>query len=237
MNCKIEREPTEEHLTEIKGWLYQEYKKDSEGFFGNWDLIHNSFVNKKLLIYLKDNIAIGFATICKSDDICGIDIFCIKMKERGKGYGGMFFQDLEQVLIEKHLIAINLFCAPVESETFWIKQAFIKAPDTPYNRELTYWKSLVSIQETTIETTCQNKIELWDAEPQGINKTLPKWTWEITSDSLNILQYAHYDWNIRITINGKIKNEAKVKWITGKHDQWIKSPFLYIPKEFIKELI
>ena len=238
MNCKIEMKPKENHLIEIKKWLQHEYNKNGEGFLDNWNIINDSFENKNLVIYLKDNTPIGFAAIYEADEILGIDIFCIQLDLRGKGYGGLFLKELENAMNLQQLKAINLFCDPIRSESFWKKQGFLKAPDTPFNTdELRYWKPLIPVQQATMDNNFLNKIELWDKEPIYATEIPPKWTWELTSDCSNILQYAYYDWNFRITINGKIVNEAKAKRITDKLDEFIKSSFIYIPQDYIRKLI
>jgi hypothetical protein len=238
MNCKTEMKPTENHLIEIKKWLQNEHNKNGEGFFDNWKKINNSFESKNLAIYLKDNTPIGFATIYGADEILSIDIFCIQLNLRGKGYGGLFLKELLNACNLQQLKAINLFCDPIRSESFWKKQGFLKAPDTPFNTdELRYWKPLVPAQQATMDNNFLNKIELWDEEPIYATEKSPKWTWELTSDCSNIIQYAYYDWNLRITVNGKIVNEAKAKKITDKLDEFIKSSFIYIPQDYIRKLI
>jgi hypothetical protein len=124
-----------------------------------------------------------------------------------------------------------LFCAPIESEKFWKKMDFIKFPDRGYSEsELTYYKPLIEIQQTT-KNNSDNKIELWNVEPYQIKNHEPKWTWEINSNLdkllLPIIQPCNCNWNLRLTKNGKQIKEDKVKYFSDKN-RIEYSPFLLI---------
>ena len=108
---------------------------------------------------------------------------------------------------------------------------FIKFPDRGYSEsELTYYKPLIEIQQTT-ENNSDNKIELWNVEPYQTKNNEPKWTWEINSNLnkllLPIIQPCNCNWNIRLTKNGKQIREDKVKYFSDKN-RIEYSPFLLI---------
>lgn len=237
MEYFLEKKPTIKHLDEIKKWLNLEYKQFGEGFIVNWNVILNAFERNEFMVFLKDGKTIGFVTFREHDSTVDIGLFCIQHQYRGLGYGWRFMQELEIYLKSKKIIAVSLFCEPIQSESFWKKAGFYPAPKTGFNdTQLTYWKALIPIEDTSSTLNLINKIELWSEEPINANGNMPKWTWEITNSNLNILQYAYYDWNLKITVNGKLINESKAKWITGKCDEFIITPYLYIPKEYIDNL-
>jgi hypothetical protein len=238
MEYFIEKNPTIKHLDEITKWLNREYKQFGEGFIVNWNEIQNAFERGVFMVFLKEGKPIGFVTFSENDTTVEINLFCIQYKYRGLGYGLCFLKELEIYLKSKKIIAVSLFCEPIQSESFWKKAGFYPAPKTVFNdTQLTYWKALIPIEETSSTLNLLNKIELWSEDPINANGNMPKWTWEITNSNLNILQYASYNWNLKITVNGKLINESKAKSITEKRDEFIIPPYLYIPKEYIDNLL
>lgn len=144
----------------------------------------------------------------------------------------MFYKLIENHFKKENYLAFKLFCNPPESETFWKKMGFTPFPQNIYGLpELSYYKPLIN---TTIQSqtfNLKNKLELWDVEPHLASSTNPKWCWEIKSLNQKldnpIFHPANPNWNIRLTINGEILKEDKVKYFSMKNPIDI-YPFLLI---------
>ena len=160
----------------------------------------------------------------------------INPKYRNKGIGTYFFNQTASFFKEKGFLAINLYCAPEESENFWKKMDFIKFPDIRFNdSKLKYFKPLIEVQKTALNES-KNKIELWDKQPYQIKDNVkPKWVWEINSDtnkpSLPIILPCDYDWNVKWTKEGEVIKESKVKYFSRSNPIRF-GEFLYITELF-----
>ena len=62
MNIKISFDPSIDQLCEIENWLRQEEDKYGQGFYCNWNIIERNFNKKQMVIILKGDKAIGFAS-------------------------------------------------------------------------------------------------------------------------------------------------------------------------------
>lgn len=135
---------------------------------------------------------------------------------------------------DRGIIAIELFCEPIESEHFWRKMEFIQFPIRGYAEpELTFYKPLIEVCKTTKTPNELNKIELWDVEPHQSKTRLPRWCWDIETQDGKlikpIIQACNINWNIRWTKDGKIKKESKVKYFSRDNPIDF-SPFMLIEK-------
>ncbi len=224
---KIIYHPNLANLKALEVWLNEEYEKYSEGFYSNWNIIEKAFAEDRLIIFQIDQDSIGFLVWSSYKKCVEIDIISIHPDYRGKGYGKTFYDKVEEYFWLKDFRVLELFCSPRESEVFWKKMNYIKFPDNvSFRTEPTYYKPLIRINPTT-EKTITNKLELWDLEPYEVEKQLPKWTWEIGSDKFPILHPCKPDWTLRLTINGILIKEAKVKYFE-KDNEIIVGSFLFI---------
>lgn len=225
---KIHIEPNLSQLYEIETWLKAEKEKSNEGFYCNWNIIEDSFNQKQLIVFEYELQTIGFISWSTyNDTYVLIDIMEIHQKYRKNGLGNSFYKKAEEYFKSKKFIAIKLFCSPEESEFFWKKMKFIKFPDTGYSEhKLAYYKPLITINKSE-EIKTENKLELWDLEPYQVREKKSTWTWEIFSNKKPILQPCDPNWNLRLTINGKIIKEGKVKRFSSNNKIQIGS-FLYI---------
>lgn len=207
-----------EQLAEIKKFLIEEDKLSNEGFYCNWNIIEKSFNENCLFALDLDSKIIGFLTWKNYENrYLAIEIMEINPKYRNKGFGKLFYDKVEKHFRSKNFIAIKLFCSPKSSEMFWKKMGFTKFPDRGYSEpELSYFKPLIQTKVLS-ETNClMNKIELWDLEPYQIKEQPAKWTWNIEDNKYPILIPCNSNWNLRLTKNGKIVKENKVKYFNGK---------------------
>jgi GNAT superfamily N-acetyltransferase len=231
LDFQLNISPTKSDLKEVEKWLIEEDKTSGNGFYCNWAIIEKAFRNKEFITLNHNDLPIGFLVWSEREIYAEIDIMEIKPKNRNSGIGKYFFNQIAEFFKQKGFLAIKLFCAPIESEKFWKKMDFIKFPDRGYSEsELTYYKPLIEIQQTT-KNNSDNKIELWNVEPYQIKNHEPKWTWEINSNLdkllLPIIQPCNCNWNLRLTKNGKQIKEDKVKYFSDKN-RIEYSPFLLI---------
>lgn len=223
---QIKRKVTEGELLEIKIWLGNEAANNS-GFYHNWNIIEKAKLDNQLFIIKDQSCVIGFLVWSNREIYAEIDIFEIIPSHRKKGIGEYFFNEVCKYWNENNFCVLLLFCEPKESEKFWKKMNFIKFPDTIQSlHKLTYYKPLIQINNSNTEIDMYNKLELWDVEPHLVNDTNPQWYWNISVENfLPILAPCESDWNIRLTKNGKVVDENKVKRFSRNIGH---SPFLYI---------
>ena len=231
---KINFSPSKNDLKKIEDWLIQERERYDDGFYCNWNIIENSFERNELISLELNNIPIGFVVWRQSYIFIEIDILEIHFDYRRKGLGKIFFKMISASYKDKGVLAIKLFCEPRESRHFWKKMEFIQFPIRGYaESDLTFYKPLVEVCETTETPNELNKIELWDVEPYQSKKKTPRWSWDISSENgilvKPIIQPCNVNWNIRWTKNGKIEKEDKVKYFSSENSI-VFSPFMYIKR-------
>ncbi len=225
---KIKFELSNEEFRELEDWLKTDLlnSKSGRGFYNNWDMILRANDGQEIAVIKDKDIIIGFS-IWNEGDICiSIDLFEIKKEYRKSGIGKYFFDELSKKFIHDDYLVIKLFCEPQESEEFWKKMDFRKTPDTASTHQLAYYKPLIQINELQRSVDHNNKLELWDLEPFEVQNSKPRWTWSI-SDELPILHPCNDDWNIRLTIDGEIVRESKIKWFSRTGVTF--NSFIYIP--------
>ncbi len=216
---KINLNPSELDLENIKNWLLDESEKYGEGFYSNWEIINKSFYNKELISFELDNQIVGFVVWTQDEKVIDIDIMEIHPDYRKCGLGKIFFQKIESVFHEKGNIAFVLFCEPRESEHFWRKQRFIKFPRRGWSEsDLTFYKPLIKALEPIENPDENNKLELWNVEPFQSGQIEPQWSWNIEIEEgkliTPIIQPCNRNWNVRWTKNGKVIKDDKVKYFS-----------------------
>lgn len=222
--------PAIAHLHKIKLWLIEESQKTGEGFYCNWEIIEKSFLNNQLLIFHSNQEPIAFACwYSGGDSYADIDIFAVHPHFRNKGIGKKFYKTVESYFKSKNYIAVKLFCSPAASEPFWKKMNFIKFPDRGYaESNLTYYKALIKVNNPTpSDSGLTDKLELWDLEPYEVTNQTPRWTWRISETEHPVLQPCNPNWKLRLTRNGKIIKEDKVKYFDRENLREV-GPFLLI---------
>jgi hypothetical protein len=207
MEIEIIDKPTKE----INKKLIELIDNDRDSsFYANYSLIQKAFIENRLLCFIKKEKLIGFMTYTINDILIEIDIFCVDIKERGKGNGSIIYKNIEQYFRRKKAIAFKLFSEPKQSEGFWKKQGFLKT-NIEHEHPLEYWKPIVKRQENSTDINCQNKIEIWQSEPYLAHKNEPKSIYHIENMTDNIIEYLNKDWALKITKNGKKEYFEKIK--------------------------
>lgn len=215
---------TAKHLKNIKSWLIAEEKTGNKGFFCNWNVIEQSFNNKKIGVILEENKVIGFITWFDRDRITTIEIAEIRPGFRRMGYGRKLAQALFDNLQKQGVTALTLHCQPAESEKVWKRMDFKRYPSVPdfgdYNSEKGKWlyKILIPFIKPTKSIKGKESIELWSVEPYQIERVSPEWKWHPkfkkgTRTLIKPIVFpAKRDWNIRWKNNdGLIIRDEKVK--------------------------
>ena len=228
MNLNIT--PCLKQLEETKLWLIEEYEKFNQGFYCNWNIIEDSFKQKQFFTFEVGGQIIGFISwnvYEYSYSYVAIDILEIHPDFRKKGFGKILYQKAEEYFKQQNYIAIKLFCSPKKSEKFWRKMDFIKFPEIRYSiPELSYYKPLIETNQP-VKKEANNKFELWDLDPYEVKDRKPKWTWEIKKNQKPILLPYNANWNLRLTLNGELVKEDKIKYFSPKSEVEI-GDFLFI---------
>jgi GNAT superfamily N-acetyltransferase len=225
--------PTLLDLQKIKEWLIKEQTETNEGFYCNWVMIEKALSNGKLMTLVINDTPIGFIVWSIGEIHIEIDILEIHPKYRKKGFGKIFFELSSNFFKQKEFIAIKLFCKPIESEEFWKNMGFVKFPQRGYSeRNLTYFKPLISTLSTLEKSDANNRIELWNVEAHLKNEYPPKWIWNIKLENnklvVPIIQPCNSNWNMKWIKKGKIIKEGRVKHFSTKENRIDYSPFIYI---------
>jgi predicted GNAT family acetyltransferase len=212
---KLEINPKNEHIDQIKKWLTEEWNENKNGFLTNWDIILEAYTEKRLSLLTDNGIAIGFAVYRIYNELAIIDIVEIKPIKRKKGIARKFILDTFESFKSNSVLVVKLFCAPEISEGFWSKCGFQKF-DIPKNNKINMYKVLVSDLKPSEKTQANDTLKLWDCEPYQIVRNEPKWIWNLKFKSDNktlinpIIFPAFKDWQLELTKNGvKIKNKVK----------------------------
>lgn len=224
--------PSQNELNEIERWLIDEYQNTKEGFYCNWETIKEAFMEKRLVTLNYQENSIAFLVWSKKEIYTEIDIMEVTPNYRRKGIGRNFVNQFSEYLTNKGFIAIKLFCKPRESEKFWKEMNFKKFPGCiRIARDLTYFKPLIKTHLPATSYNGKTRLELWNVEIYQIKNHKPKWVWTIPNDlklSKPIIQPCNCNWNLRLTKNGNILKEDKVKNFAKKDEKICYNSFLYI---------
>jgi predicted GNAT family acetyltransferase len=184
-------------------------------------------------VFQSEGKSLGFVIWTNNNFHVYIDNFIINKKFRKKGIGSEFYKLISEHFKQLGFKAIRLFCSPIESKTFWEKQNFIEYPKRGYGDDLLpmYYTQLIECLKP-VESAEDNKIELWDLEPNEITDQKPRWTWPIEKGKLKlpIITPFNHRWQLRITINNKVVKDGKIKHISDSNNIVEQGYFLYITK-------
>lgn len=222
-------------LEELYSWLKEEYEKEGEGFYSNWNIISKSYEKRELLLGELNKQIIGFIVFSDRETHISLDILNIKKGYQGKGYGRSFYNQVES-MFSRTKIAIEGFCSPAESEEFWKKMGFVELINTGYDQHrLSYYKPLVNVLSLLKSNDTQEEfgqVRLWNCEPYQIQNIEPKWVWSFNKNhdfsKIPIISPCNSNWQIEIIANGKSLKKDKIKYITEERYKYYSSPFLYI---------
>ncbi|WP_071146663.1 GNAT family N-acetyltransferase [Bacteroides ihuae] len=231
---KLNTTPLKSELAIVKQWLYDEYLKLNcqSGFYCNWEIIEKGFSQNKVFIYLLKNNPVGFALWCEHEGCVNMQILAVSPSMRHLGIGKAFVEMLCDFFRMNETFAIKCYCSPKESVSFWEgKMRFIQYPNIKYSKsELTFYKPLIHTTPFAAKPNPINKLELWDDEPHMTNHKAPKWCWNINVNlqSNPIIHPCNSNWNLRLTRNGEIVKDDKIKYFTNRIKSIEKDDFLYI---------
>ena len=91
---RITSNPKPEHLSQVYIWLYDEYMKNINGFYGNYDTIKDAFSRKNLICIIENNNVIGFIVYKIFEKTAELTIANIKYEYKKKGYGSKLLNHL-----------------------------------------------------------------------------------------------------------------------------------------------
>lgn len=227
--------PSDKQLAYVKQWLMEEYEKSQAGFYCNWSTIEKSYRNNEYTVFELEGESIGFVVWTNNGYYAEIDIMEMHPAYRNRGLGKVFYERMEGYFRSENFIAIKLFCAPEESEPFWQRMDFVQFPDRGYTEPaLMYYKTIVANNLAT-NFELRDKLELWNSEPITMQKgKSATWTWEIKENQLPIVQPCNPNWNLRLTRDGKMVREEKVKYFFPQRNVNI-DPFLYIEAATLRD--
>lgn len=173
---RITSKPKPEHLSQILIWLHDEYLKNLNGFYGNYDVISDAFENKNLICILENNEAIGFLVYKKIEKTAHISIANIKYEHKKNGLGKKLLTYFESKLVKKGIKVIDLKCSPPSSKRIWKKLGFKELKEVENHRFFSssnsspyLYKILIECEKPTkLKEIKQTYIELYCKDP--INK-------------------------------------------------------------------
>jgi len=228
LDLNINFNPSDSELTQIEQFLLKEKREFNEGFYCNWPLIKEAYEKKRIISFHCNNECIGFVEWRDGDFVIDIDRFVIRREFRKQGLGKYFFEKIFEFFRKKKAKVIGLDCEPHESQWFWKKMGFIQFPAAEFWKELTFYKNLIEVQETTDNPSSLNKVELWNLEPSRIRTQKPKWCWDLDMSGKPIIQPCNHKWQLKYTKNAEIFYEGTLGRFPEAYDQILFSPFLFI---------
>ena len=235
---RITSNPKPEHLSQIYTWLYDEYIKNINGFYGDYDTIKDAFSRKNLICIIENNSVIGFLVYKTFEKTANLTIANIKYEYKKKGYGSKLLNHLENKLIKKKVVAIDLICSPPSSKRIWKKLGFKELKEVenhsfynPHSSSPYLYKILIECEKPTQSKEIkQTYIELYCKDP--INKeSKPNYKWKINPKSISqkpIIYPVDSDWNIKLFQNGIEIKENRIKRF--QRGQFLHGNFIIIDK-------
>jgi len=215
---KTNLNPTIKHLANIERWLKEEWENTYNGFYSNWHMIPEAFAEKRLSVITKNDYAIGFIVYRLNDLTATIDIAEIMPTQRKKGYATKLVDATIEFFKSKGVLAVELFCSPKSSESFWKRIGFLTFPDIPHLNNLYLYKPIVETLESSEKEIAESTIKIWDCEPYQVEDKSPKWIWNLSFSQDNrtlskpIVFPAYRDWQIELTKSDEVIITDKIKY-------------------------
>lgn len=152
--------PTKTQISEIEHWLNEEWKSHREGFITDWEMIPEAYEENRLLVFLKNELPVGFLVFRKYGRLGHFDIAEIKPSERKNGFGLTFIQSCIEYLKRKDVWIVQLFCSPKNSKGFWGKCGFTKY-ELPADSKINMFMPLFDVLRPNDSQINDNYIKLW----------------------------------------------------------------------------
>lgn len=215
MEIKFIVNPEEHHIDQIKNWLFEEDQKDGSGFYCNWAIIVNFYVEKKLLIVVNENdYAVGFCCYQIFKRTGRVEILEVIPTARKQGVGNKFYEMIELIFIRKNIDVLKIDCSPSSSIPFWKRQGFqVFHKENRYSNH--YFKDISKKKKLTCNDDV--KIHLWAGEPYEVDENQPLRIIEVDDDNmLPIILLYNYDWLFGLSVNNEIVYREKLKRFNDK---------------------
>jgi ribosomal protein S18 acetylase RimI-like enzyme len=217
---RIVSNPKPEHLLQIFTWLHEEFMNSINGFYGNYDVINNAFINKRIICAVDNEKSIGYLVYSYDKLTANILIANVKTEYKNKGIGKKLLNFLEKKLINKGIKAIDLKCSPVNSKKIWKKLGFKELKEIKNHCNMNNWatpylyKILVE-SEKPVKSNAKSKyfVELFCNDPIK-NDAIPNYKWKINPNKIAtkpIIYSVDSEWILRYYIDGELKKETKIK--------------------------
>ncbi len=232
VTLKLNDSPNISNMSHVEAWLIEEMEATGEGFYNNLEIIDDSFQKKQILTLDQDGESIAFVTWRPIGVMVGIEICVLHPNLRKQGIGKYFVTHFLDYFRAKGFIAAKLHASPASSSSFWEAMGFKSTPSRGFSEpQPAYHLAFVEPFQPCLECNLENKLELWNVEPHKASQIKPNWTWDLSniSDQLPspIFLPVSQDWNLRLTRNGNIIREEKVKYFWREEDIY-PSFFLYL---------
>ncbi len=232
----ISFQPTKSQLDEIEKWLLEEERSLNEGFYCNWSIIRNLYQKKQMATVSFEKLTVGFVVwLYTSKFTAHIEMVEININYRNKGFGRKLITALLDKFKKDTIYAVDLQCAPAESESAWKHMGFSNFPDgserwNTGNRKM--YKILVPSAATGKHNGSSEVIQLWNAEPILASDREPEWEWNVQFEKNThvlvtpIIHPCLHDWRIRWKRHDKTLKDKKVKYFS--HSTLVFDNFLII---------
>ncbi|MFD1553697.1 hypothetical protein DNU06_10110 [Putridiphycobacter roseus] len=183
---------------------------------GNISTVEKCFNRNELIVVFDGKKLVGFSAYQADDIIAHIHIIEVIANYQKKGVGTKLADNTINQIIEKKALAIELFCSPSSSATFWSKIGFIKMPELAItNGRVLMYKPLVeSLPAGNVESDAGETIELWNINEGRERDSQPKWKWNIPKTNFYIIQPCQSDWKISLSKGNNIVKACKVKYFS-----------------------
>ncbi|WP_367866992.1 GNAT family N-acetyltransferase [Pedobacter sp. WC2423] len=223
---KVKFTPSQDDIAEIKSWLIAENESFKEGFYCNWSVILQSYEDKKLVVLISEQKAIGFITWREGEKVATIDIAEIKPELRKKGYGRHLAEKLFQKLLKRGFAVLDLHCQPAKSEAVWKRLGFVRFPDVKEfewensERGSHLYKIMVPHLKPTKSQISKESIYLWGVEPRLAEREAARWKWHPKFQKgtrklmLPIVFPANRNWQISWSKNDMPIKTSKIKYFS-----------------------
>lgn len=233
---KLNFNPTEIEVIDIKSWLQFEDKKSGEGFYCNWNIIESSFRKGQLVTIIYFGTPIGFLTWNKTSDLTAkIEITEINPSYRKKGVGKILIEGFIVFLLTKNVQVLTLECSPLSSRPIWKKLGFSEYNN--FDSQLVKYESfylykiIVPHVQKNISAITPYVFIMWNCLPEDVGQKPPFAIWHFEYEKnthklrLPIIHPAHEDWALQLSIGNNIIKHGKIKSFT---DEVFKDGFLII---------
>ena len=212
MNIETIYKPKKEHFEKIEKYLI------SEQISGNLPSVLSSFERDVLIVLFEKDQLIGFSAYKANYPVSKIDVLEIKKEFRKKGLGKKLANDTLREIKSKKGEVVELFCSPVDSESFWKIIGFKNLPETRFTGgKIIMYKTLIETLLPNETSDNEEIIELWNVEPHQASRNEPKWSWKINSSELEkpIIQPTDCDWQICWRKGETELKKGKVKYFSS----------------------